>query len=50
MRESAILGILGVATLGFYIDSAISIDLISKKVRDYLRTKSTITTCGCELK
>lgn len=70
MRESAILGVLGVATLGFYIDSAIadirldkvvillfftallniSIDLISKKVRDYLRTRSTITTCGCELK
>lgn len=70
MRESAILGMLGVATLGFYIDSAIAdirldkvvillfftallnitIDLISKKVRDYLKTDASITTCGCELK
>ena len=70
MRESAILGVLGVATLGFYIDSAIAdirldkvvillfftallnitIDLISKKVRDYLKTDASITTCGCELK
>ncbi len=69
MRESAILGILGITTLGFYIDSAISeiridkvvillfftallniaIDLISKKVRDYLRAKETILTCGYEL-
>ena len=70
MRESAILGILGVATLGFFIDSAIAdfrldkmfllllvtaflnigVDLISKRVRDYLRVKDNITTCGCSLK
>lgn len=70
MRESAILGLLGVATLGFYIDSAIAdirldkvvillfftailnilIDLISKKVRDYLRVKETNISCGCEVK
>ena len=70
MRESAILGILGVATLGFYIDSAladirldkviillfftallnISIDLISKKVRDYLRADEKLIGCGCDLK
>lgn len=70
MRESAILGILGVATLGFFIDSAIAdfrldkmfllllvtaflnigVDFISKRVRDYLRSDSSITTCGCSLK
>ena len=70
MRESAILGILGVATLGFYIDSAIAdirldkviillfftavlnitIDLISKKVRNYLRAHSLALTCSCDLK
>lgn len=70
MRESAILGILGVATLGFFIDSAIAdfrldkmfllllvtaflnigVDFISKRVRDYLRVKESITTCGCSLK
>jgi len=70
MRESAILGLLGVATLGFYIDSAIAdirldkvvillfftallniaIDLISKKVRDYLRAEETVLTCGCDIK
>ena len=70
MRESAILGILGVATLGFFIDSAIAdfrldkmfllllvtaflnigIDFISKRVRDYLRSDKSITTCGCSLK
>jgi len=70
MRESAILGILGVATLGFYIDSAIAdirldkvvillfftallnitIDLISKKVRDYLRAHNIALTCSCDLK
>lgn len=70
MRESAILGILGIATLGFYIDSAladirldkvvillfftallnISIDLISKKVRDYLRADEKLIGCGCDLK
>ena len=32
MRESAILGILGIYTLGFYIDSAISDDQIDKAV------------------
>jgi phosphonate transport system permease protein len=70
MRESAILGILGVATLGFFIDSAIAdfrldkmflllvvtallnigVDLISKKVREYLRSDKAITSCGCSLK
>lgn len=70
MRESAILGILGIATLGFFIDSAIadirldkvvillfftallniSIDLISKKVRDYLRADEKLIGCGCDLK
>ncbi len=70
MRESAILGILGVATLGFYIDSAIAdfrldkmflllivtaclnifIDLISKRVRAYLKSDKAITSCGCSLK
>lgn len=30
MRESAILGILGIHTLGFYIDSAISVDHLDK--------------------
>ncbi len=70
MRESAILGLLGVATLGFYIDSAIAdfrldkmfllllvtallnigIDLISKKVREYLHSNQAITSCGCSLK
>ena len=32
MRESAILGILGVYTLGFFIDSAISDDQLDKAV------------------
>ena len=32
MRESAILGILGIYTLGFYIDSAISDDQIDKAI------------------
>ena len=32
MRESAILGILGITTLGFYIDSAISDDQLDKAV------------------
>ncbi len=70
MRESAILGILGVATLGFYIDSAIAdfrldkmmlllfvtallnitIDIISRKARNYLRIEKSITSCGCDLK
>lgn len=70
MRESAILGILGVATLGFYIDSALAdirldkvmillfftallnifIDLLSKKVRNYLRAKSSRLSCACDLK
>ena len=70
MRESAILGILGIATLGFFIDSAIAdfrldkmflllvvtaflniiVDLISRKVRAYLRVDEKITTCGCSLK
>lgn len=70
MRESAILGILGVATLGFFIDSAIAdfrldkmmllllvtailniaIDIISRKIRDYLKVEQSITSCGCSLK
>lgn len=70
MRESAILGILGIATLGFYIDSAIAdfrldkmflllvitallnigVDLISKKIREYLKSDKAITSCGCSLK
>ncbi|ETX02872.1 MAG: hypothetical protein ETSY1_02040 [Candidatus Entotheonella factor] len=32
MRESAILGILGVYTLGFYIDSAISDNQLDKAI------------------
>ena len=32
MRESAILGILGIHTLGFFIDSAISDDKLDKAV------------------
>ena len=32
MRESAILGILGIYTVGFYIDSAISDDQLDKAV------------------
>ena len=70
MRESAILGILGIATLGFFIDSAIAdfrldkmflllavtallniiVDLISRKIRSYLRVKENITTCAYPLK
>jgi len=70
MRESAILGILGIATLGFFIDSAIAdfrldkmflllvvtallnilVDLISRRVRTYLRVEENITSCGCSLK
>lgn len=70
MRESAILGILGVATLGFFIDSAIAdfrldkmmlllivtailnitIDVISRKSRNYLKVEQSITSCGCSLK
>ncbi len=70
MRESAILGILGVATLGFFIDSAIAdfrldkmflllivtallnitIDIISKKSRDYLKVDKPTSSCGCSLK
>jgi phosphonate transport system permease protein len=69
MRESAILGILGITTLGFYIDSAISdirldkvmillfftallnisIDIISKKVRAYLRVRDDIKS-SCEIR
>ncbi|MFT7004105.1 MAG: phosphonate transport system permease protein [Sulfurimonas sp.] len=65
MRESAILGVLGITTLGFYIDSAIEdfrldkmfllllitaflniiVDVISKKVREYLRASKYISTC-----
>ncbi|PHS58573.1 MAG: ABC transporter permease [Sulfurimonas sp.] len=64
MRESAILGLLGITTLGFYIDSAIEdfrldrmfllllitaflnifVDLISRKVRNYLKIKKNIST------
>ncbi len=64
MRESAILGILGLSTLGFYIDSAIadfrldkmmillvitallniSIDIISRKARAYLKDNKTLTS------
>ena len=67
MRESAILGILGIHTLGFFIDSAIAdirldkvvillfftallnilVDLISRKVRAYLRISTSI---NCEIK
>ena len=32
MRESAILGILGIYTLGFYIDSAIAEDQLDKAI------------------
>ncbi|MCY3761998.1 MAG: ABC transporter permease, partial [Gemmatimonadetes bacterium] len=32
MRESAILGILGISTLGFFIDSAIADDKLDKAV------------------
>ena len=32
MRESALLGLLGIYTLGFYIDSAISDDQLDKAV------------------
>ncbi|MEP4377400.1 MAG: ABC transporter permease [Alphaproteobacteria bacterium] len=62
MRETAILGILGIATLGFYIDSAfaelrfdraifligltaalnIAIDVTSRRVRAYLRLRTTL--------
>ena len=65
MRESAILGILGIATLGFFIDSAISdfrldkmmillfitallnisIDILSRRIRKYLRLKENISSC-----
>jgi phosphonate transport system permease protein len=38
MRESAILGILGIYTLGFYIDSAISDDQIDKAILLILMT------------
>jgi len=63
MRETAILGILGVHTLGFYIDNSIqdirfdramililitailniSIDTLSRKIRNRLRLKSAST-------
>jgi len=62
MRETAILGILGIATLGFYVDSAfaelrfdralflialtallnIAIDVTSRRVRAYLRLRTTL--------
>ena len=35
MRESAILGLLGIYTLGFYIDSAISDDQLDKASSTY---------------